>query len=269
MAEQRMLKFVKVARDMPDKRVADERARGLRRDLPGVRRREGRGAGVRAARQCGVPYCQSHCPLHNNIPDWLRLTAEGRLQRGLRAQPGDQHLPRDLRPHLPAGPALRRQLRHRAVGPRHGDDRRGREVHHRHRLGARAGSSRSAPAPSAAESVGIIGAGPGRARRRGRAARAGVQVTVYDRYDRAGGLLTYGIPGFKLEKDVVMRRIDAAGRRRASASAQLRRRARTSASTRSAPRHDAVLIATGVYKARDLGGAGRGRCRASCGRSTI
>jgi glutamate synthase (NADPH/NADH) small chain len=36
--------------------------------------------------------------------------------------------------------------------------------------------------------------------------RAGLQVTVYDRYDRAGGLLTYGIPGFKLEKDVVMRR---------------------------------------------------------------
>ena len=38
--------------------------------------------------------------------------------------------------------------------------------------------------------------------------RAGVQVTVYDRYDRAGGLMTYGIPGFKLEKDVVMKRIE-------------------------------------------------------------
>ena len=43
-------------------------------------------------------------------------------------------------------------------------------------------------------------------RRRTVLRRQGVQVTVYDRYDRAGGLLTYGIPGFKLEKDVVMRR---------------------------------------------------------------
>ena len=86
--------------------------------------------------------------------------------------------------------------------------------------------------------------------------RAGVQVTVYDRYDRAGGLMVYGIPGFKLEKDVVMRR-----------NAQLEEggvtfrlncevgRDITFDEIREA--HDAVIIATGVYKSRELDGDNR------------
>jgi NADPH-dependent glutamate synthase beta subunit-like oxidoreductase len=53
--------------------------------------------------------------------------------------------------------------------------------------------------------------------------RAGLQVTVYDRYDRSGGLMVYGIPGFKLEKDVVMRRNEAAGRRRREIRDELQR----------------------------------------------
>ena len=79
MAEQRMLQFVKVARDMPAKRGAAER-RGdfgeIYRDFAAAK------AAEQASRcsQCGVPYCQTHCPLHNNIPDWLKLTAEGRLR---------------------------------------------------------------------------------------------------------------------------------------------------------------------------------------------
>ena len=87
--------------------------------------------------------------------------------------------------------------------------------------------------------------------------RRGVQVTVYDRYDRAGGLLTYGIPGFKLEKDVVMRR-----------NAQLAEGGVSFVLDCNVgedigfdeirARHDAVLIATGVYKSRDLGGPGAG-----------
>ena len=87
--------------------------------------------------------------------------------------------------------------------------------------------------------------------------RAGVQVTIYDRYDRAGGLLTYGIPGFKLEKDVVMRRNDQleqggvefvlncnVGEDISFAELQ--------------DKHDAILIATGVYKSRDLEAPGVG-----------
>jgi glutamate synthase (NADPH) small chain len=79
MAEQRMLKFVHVARATPPKRAADER----RHDFHEIYREyAAEKAKEQASRcsQCGVPYCQTHCPLHNNIPDWLKLTAEGRLR---------------------------------------------------------------------------------------------------------------------------------------------------------------------------------------------
>ena len=79
MAVNRMLQFVTVRRDMPTKRAAGER-----RDDFGEIYREfaAAKAAEQASRcsQCGVPYCQTHCPLHNNIPDWLKLTAEGRLR---------------------------------------------------------------------------------------------------------------------------------------------------------------------------------------------
>ena len=85
----------------------------------------------------------------------------------------------------------------------------------------------------------------------------GFQVVVYDRYDRAGGLLTYGIPGFKLEKDVVMRRVKLleAGGVTFRMNTEIGRDISFDA-LRDA--HDAVLIATGVYKSRDLGGPGAG-----------
>ena len=79
MAENPMLKFVDVPRLMPEKRVVPVRTQDfieIYSDFVGSKAEE------QASRcsQCGVPYCQTHCPLHNNIPDWLRLTAEGRLR---------------------------------------------------------------------------------------------------------------------------------------------------------------------------------------------
>jgi glutamate synthase (NADPH/NADH) small chain len=114
-----------------------------------------------------------------------------------------------------------------------------------------------APLHERSESVGIIGAGPGGLAAADMLRRAGVQVTIYDRYDRAGGLLTYGIPGFKLEKDVVMRRnklLEDSGVTFVMncnvgediSFADLR------------AKHDAVIIATGVYKSRDLAMPGSG-----------
>ena len=56
------------------------------------------------------------------------------------------------------------------------------------------------------QSVGIIGAGPAGLAAAEELRKKGYQVTVYDRYDRAGGLLIYGIPNFKLEKEIVLKR---------------------------------------------------------------
>jgi glutamate synthase (NADPH/NADH) small chain len=75
----RMLQFVRLDQRMPEKREASDR----REDFGEIYKPfEPAAASTQASRcsQCGVPFCQVHCPLNNNIPDWLKLTAEGRLE---------------------------------------------------------------------------------------------------------------------------------------------------------------------------------------------
>ena len=79
MAKQPMLKFVNFERQMPDKRNASVRNKDFLEIYSEFANAKAKEQASRCS-QCGVPYCQSHCPLHNNIPDWLKLTAEGRLQ---------------------------------------------------------------------------------------------------------------------------------------------------------------------------------------------
>src|SRR6478752_130909 len=91
MAE-RMLKFVGTPQALPGKRPAAER----RRDFQEIYAQYARDkAAEQAARcsQCGVPFCQIHCPLHNNIPDWLKLTAEGRLEEAYELSSATNTLP--------------------------------------------------------------------------------------------------------------------------------------------------------------------------------
>ena len=100
-------------------------------------------------------------------------------------------------------------------------------------------------------SAGIIGAGPVGLAAADVLRRKGYQVTVYDRYDRVGGLLIYGIPGFKLEKDVVLRRAEllSAGGINFVLNCEI---GRDVSFSELREKHDAILIATGVYKARDI-----------------
>jgi len=79
MAENLMLKFVKIPRLMPEKRDATGRTQDFGEIYSDFSDSKAEEQASRCS-QCGVPYCQTHCPLHNNIPDWLRLTAEGRLR---------------------------------------------------------------------------------------------------------------------------------------------------------------------------------------------
>jgi glutamate synthase (NADPH/NADH) small chain len=112
------------------------------------------------------------------------------------------------------------------------------------------------PKAERTESVGIIGAGPGGLAAADVLRRAGVQVTIYDRYDRAGGLLTYGIPGFKLEKDVVLRRNEQL--EKGGVTFVLNCDVDADIFETIQADHDAVIIATGVYKTRDLQAPGSG-----------
>ncbi|MDP2520404.1 NAD(P)-dependent oxidoreductase [Shimia thalassica] len=253
MAKQPMLKFVTVDRDMPEKRDAEVRNKDfdeIYAEFATVKAEE------QASRcsQCGVPYCQSHCPLHNNIPDWLRLTATGRLEEAYAVSQATNTFPEICgricpQDRLCEGNCVIEQSGHGTVTI--GSV----EKYITDTAWDKGWVKPVVPNAERAESVGIIGAGPGGLAAADRLRRAGVQVTVYDRYDRGGGLLTYGIPGFKLEKDIVMRRMDQLEQGGVSFKLNCAVGEDISfADIRAA--HDAVIIATGVYKTRDLSGPG-------------
>lgn len=249
MAKQPMLKFVNIERDMPEKRQADVRNKDFQEIYAEFADAKAKEQSSRCS-QCGVPYCQAHCPLHNNIPDWLRLTAEGRLQEAYEVSQATNTFPEICgricpQDRLCEGNCVIEQSGHETVTigavEKYVTDTAWEE----------GWVKPITPAVERAESVAIIGAGPGGLAAADRLRRAGIQVTVYDRYDRAGGLLTYGIPGFKLEKDVVMRRngqLTAGG-----IKLELNTNVGEDISfAEIRAKHDAVVIATGVYKARDL-----------------
>ncbi|MFQ5624094.1 MAG: NAD(P)-dependent oxidoreductase [Paracoccaceae bacterium] len=255
MAKQRMLKFVDVSRDMPPKRDPADR----RRDFHEIYREyAAEKAAEQAGRcsQCGVPYCQTHCPLHNNIPDWLRLTAEGRLREAYEIAQATNTFPEICgricpQDRLCEGNCVIEQAGHGTVT-----------------IGAvekyitdtaweEGWVQPVTPRAERPENVGVIGAGPGGLAAADVLSRQGFSVKVYDRNDRAGGLLTYGIPGFKLEKDMVQRRVDQLAR--GGVGFELNCNVGTDISfAELRERHDAVLVATGVYKSRDLSGPGAG-----------
>ena len=203
-----------------------------------------------------MPYCQTHCPLHNNIPDWLRLTAEGRLQEAYEMSQATNTFPEICGRFCPQdrlceGNCVIEQSGHGTVT-----------------IGAvekyitdtawdNGWVQPIAPREERPESVGIIGAGPGGLAAADMLRRAGVQVTVHDRHDRAGGLLTYGIPGFKLEKDVVMRRVEQLEQGGVEFVLNCNMGVDISFDAIRG-KHDAVLIATGVYKSRAMQAPGVG-----------
>ena len=255
MAEQPMLKFVNVERDMPEKRPPDLRRTDFKEIYAEYADAKAKEQSSRCS-QCGVPYCQSHCPLHNNIPDWLRLTAEGRLQEAYEVSQATNTFPEICgricpQDRLCEGNCVIEQSGHGTVTI--GSV----EKYITDTAWEEGWVQPIKPKTERTESVGIIGAGPGGLAAADVLRRQGVQVTVYDRYDRAGGLLTYGIPGFKLEKDVVMRRneqLELGGvtfRLNCTIGEDI-----SFAEVRAL--HDAVIIATGVYKTREIQAPGVG-----------
>lgn len=255
MGKQPMLKFVDVDRAMPQKRDANLRNKDYHEIYAEYAAEKAKEQASRCS-QCGVPYCQSHCPLHNNIPDWLKLTAEGRLKEAYEISQATNTFPEICGRICPQDRLCEGNCVIEQSG--HGTVTIGSVEKYITDTAWEEGWVKAAkPLTERAESVGIIGAGPAGLAAADRLRRAGLQVTIYDRYDRAGGLLTYGIPGFKLEKDVVMRRNDLLSE--AGVSFELNTDVGTDVTfAELREKHDAILIGTGVYKSRDLGGPGAG-----------
>jgi glutamate synthase (NADPH/NADH) small chain len=250
----RMLQFVRLDQRTPEKREASAR----REDFDEIYREfEPEAAATQASRcsQCGVPFCQVHCPLNNNIPDWLKLTAEGRLEEAYEVSAATNTFPEICGRICPqdrlceGNCVIEKGFGSVTIGSV--------EKYITDTAWEKGWVKAPKPTRELAQSVGIIGAGPAGLAAAERLRMRGYQVHVYDRYDRVGGLMIYGIPNFKLEKDVVLRRWKQfeEGGIHFHLNVQIGKDI-TLAELRA--KHDAVLIGTGVYKARDMQAPGIG-----------
>jgi glutamate synthase (NADPH/NADH) small chain len=251
----KMLRFVSVAQGTPEKRAAAMRRRDFDEIYAEYRPEK---AAEQAARcsQCGVPFCQIHCPLSNNVPDWLMLTAAGRLEEAYEVSSATNNMPEVCGRICPQDRLCEGNCVIESAG--HGTVTIGSiEKFITDTAWEKGWVKPIRPVLEREESVGIIGAGPAGLAAAEQLRRKGYRIHVYDRYDRVGGLLVYGIPNFKLEKPIVERRAQwlAEGGITFHLNFEVGRDATLAELRR---RHDAVLIATGVYEARDMQAPGSG-----------
>ncbi len=244
----KMLKFTNIEKQNPPKRGALTRRDDFNEIYSEYIHKKAAEQSSRCS-QCGVPFCQIHCPLSNNIPDWLKLTAEGRLQEAYELAQSTNNMPEVCgricpQDRLCEGNCVIEQSGHGTVTI--GSV----EKYITENAWDKGWIKPIKVKNEKKQSVGIIGAGPAGLACAEQLRKQGYQITIYDRYDRSGGLLIYGIPNFKLEKYVVERRtkiLEASGIKfvqnfevgKHSSLDQLREK------------HDAILIATGVYKAKE------------------
>ena len=250
-----MLQFPNVGQAYPEKRAAQTRAQDFGEISAEFALAKAEEQSSRCS-QCGVPYCTTHCPLHNHIPDWLRLTAEGRLREAYELSNATSTMPEICGRICPQDRLCEGNCVIEFSG--HGAVTIGSvEKFITDTAWEQGWVEPLVPGPERGQSIGVIGAGPAGLTVADLMRARGYEVHVYDRHDRAGGLLTYGIPSFKLEKPVVMRRVDrlAAGGVVFHQGFEIGRNA-SLAELRE--RHDAVVIATGVYKPRAIKAPGVG-----------
>jgi glutamate synthase (NADPH/NADH) small chain len=245
-----MLRFVADAQQPPEKRPAGTRARDFGEVYAGYAAAKAAEQASRCS-QCGVPFCQVHCPLSNNIPDWLKLTAEGRLEEAYALSASTNAMPEICgricpQDRLCEGNCVIEQSGHGTVtiGAI--------EKYLTETAWAEGWVQPVKPRRLLNASVGIIGAGPAGLAAAEALRITGYKVTVYDRHDRAGGLLIYGIPNFKLEKDVVARRV----RRLEDGGVTFKLGTNVTSLADMRARHDVVLIAAGTYRAKELDAPG-------------
>ena len=244
-----MLKFVDLVKETPEKLNSDIRKENFLEIYKEFIDEKAKEQASRCS-QCGTPFCQVHCPLNNNIPDWLKLTAEGRLKDAFEVSSATNSLPEVCgsicpQDRLCEGNCVIEQSGHGTVT-----------------IGAvekfitntaweNGWIEPIQPKSELKQSIGIVGAGPAGIAAAMELRKEGYQVTIYDRYDRAGGLLIYGIPNFKLDKSIVLRRtkflqdskIEIINNFEVGKDATLKDLKK---------KHEAILIATGVYKAREV-----------------
>ena len=179
-----MLKFVDVIQETPVKRQTDSRKKDFNEIYDQYITDKAKEQSSRCS-QCGVPFCQIHCPLQNNIPDWLKLTAEGRLKEAYEISQSTNNMPEVCgricpQDRLCEGNCVIEQSGHGTVTI--GSV----EKYITDTAWEKGWVKPIKIAKELKESIGIIGAGPAGLACAEEMRKYGYQVTVYDRYDRPG-----------------------------------------------------------------------------------
>ncbi len=246
---EKMLKFVDINQENPSKRDKIERKVDFDEIYGEFINKKASQQSSRCS-QCGVPFCQVHCPLSNNIPDWLKLTAEGRLEDAYELSQSTNNMPEVCGRICPQDRLCEGNCVIEKSG--HGTVTIGSiEKYITETAWDKGWVKPIEVVKELNQSIGIIGAGPAGLACGEELRKKGYQITIYDRYDRAGGLLIYGIPNFKLEKHVVNRRIKLLedGGIKFILNFEV---GKNLTLNQLKEKHDAILISTGVYKPREV-----------------
>jgi glutamate synthase (NADPH/NADH) small chain len=243
--------FLEIEREQPTRRKVEDRLQDwfeIYEPFPEEKQRE---QGARCM-DCGVPFCHTGCPVNNLIPDWNDLAYNGRWEAAVRRLHATNNFPEFTGRICPAPceascvlainqPAVSIKLIERSIVER----------------GWEQGWIRpELPEQNTGKRVAIVGSGPAGLAAAQQLRRAGHTVTVYEKADRIGGLLRYGIPSFKMEKYVIDRRLDQMRAEGVTfvANAHVGVNVAVEALT---DHYDAILLAGGSEQPRDLKIPGR------------
>lgn len=195
--------FMEIARELPARRPVEERVHDwleIYREFP-EEKLQAQGA---RCMDCGVPFCHNGCPVNNLIPDWNDLVYRGRWKEAVRRLHATNNFPEFTGRICPAPceaacvlgitspPVTIKQIEKNIV----------------ERGFAEGWIHPEPPVYATGKRVAIVGSGPAGLAAAQQLRRAGHMVTLFEKADRIGGLLRYGIPNFKLEKHVLDRRLE-------------------------------------------------------------
>ncbi len=244
--------FLEYGRVEPPQREVEERVRDFAEVEELLSPEELRRQAARCM-DCGIPFCHAFgCPLANVIPEWNEMAYRGKWRRALELLHATNNFPEVTGRICPAPcePACTLAINQDAVTIRHI------ELQIAERGWREGWIEPQPPARSSDRSVAVIGSGPAALAAAQQLARAGHETTAFEKSDRAGGILRYGIPDFKLDKAVLDRRLEQMGRE--GVSFELGVEVGRDVSARYLLRHfDAVLVCTGAGAPRDLDAPGR------------
>ena len=194
--------FLEIEREQPSRRKVEERLQDWQEVYEPFTEEKQREQAARCM-DCGVPFCHSNCPIHNLIPDWNDLAYNNRWESAIRRLHATNNFPEITGRVCPAicesgcvlaisQQAVSIKLMERSIVDRAWDEG---WIHP------------EPPEQNTGKRVAVVGSGPAGLAAAQQLRRAGHSVTVYEKNDRIGGLMRYGIPNFKLEKHIIDRRI--------------------------------------------------------------